>query len=162
MSVSAVVREAGVSRSVFYTHFADLSELALRMIEPVFTELAAQAAAARDDDPVRAMRDAHDGLVAHIDAERSLYRAALTLPGNTLREQMREAMLVPLLDHVETVGAPEGLRAELAARYVAGAATTVLADWATGAVEASADEIALHLSALMPAWMHERRDESST
>ncbi|MGW8482786.1 TetR/AcrR family transcriptional regulator [Microbacterium sp. NPDC055903] len=161
VSVSALVREAGVSRSAFYTHFADLGELALRMLEPAFVEIAETAAAARDEDPHRAMREAQDRLAAHVHADRALYRAAFLLPGGTLLERIREAMIAPIAAHIDAVRPPTGLRAELAARYVAGAATTVLADWVTGRIEASPAEIADHLYVLMPTWMHEPTSEPS-
>lgn len=159
MSVSALVRHAGVSRSVFYTHFADLGELALRMIEPIFDEIAATAAAARQEDPERAMREAQERLAARIEADRSLFRAALALPGTALLSQMREAMIAPILEHVETIRPPTGLRADVIARYVASAAMNVIADWVSGDLDATTEEIAGHLYALMPTWMHERTDE---
>ncbi|MFK4761157.1 TetR/AcrR family transcriptional regulator [Microbacterium sp. ZW T5_45] len=161
VSVSALVREAGVSRSAFYTHFADVGELALRMIEPVFEEIAATAAAARAEDPHRAMREAQEGLAAHVHADRSLYRAAFLLPGGTLLERMRDAMVVPLAAHIETVQPPEGIRADITAGYIAGAATGVLADWVTGRIDASPSTLADHLYLLMPAWMHEPTNQPS-
>ncbi|MDF2989893.1 MAG: HTH-type transcriptional regulator [Microbacterium sp.] len=161
MSVSALVREAGVSRSAFYTHFADLGELALRMLEPAFVEIATTAAAAREADPRRAMRESQERLAAHVHEDRALYRAAFLLPGGTLLDTMREAMIAPIAAHVDAVHPPRGLRAGLVARYVAGAATSLLADWVTGRIEASPAEIADHLYALMPTWMHEPTSEPS-
>jgi AcrR family transcriptional regulator len=155
VSVSALAQEAGVSRSVFYTHFADVGELALRMIEPVFGEIAETAAAARQDDPHRAMREAQERLADHVHEDRALYRAAFLLPGGTLLDRMRETMVAPITAHIEAVQPTTDLRPDIAARYVAGAATGLLADWVTGRVDATPSTIAHHLYLLMPTWMHE-------
>lgn len=161
VSVSAIVREASVSRSVFYTHFADLGELALRMTEPSFADIAAHAAVERDADPRQAMLEAQRRLVEHFAEHGALYRAAFQLPGDAVVDRVRATMQPPIDAHIEAVGAPGGLRPELAARYIASAATHVLAAWVRGEIEADAEVIAHHLYALMPTWMHERLDASS-
>ncbi|MCI2956872.1 TetR family transcriptional regulator [Agromyces atrinae] len=162
VSVSALVRQAGVSRSVFYTHFADVGELALRMIEPVIDEIAQTAAEERLQDPHRAMRAAQTRLVAHVDGDRALYRAAFRLPGDGLMTAMRDAMRVPIAVHIEVVGAPDGLDVDLVSRYVAGAVIHLLSDWVLDRVDADPETIAQHLYALMPTWMHEHPNGSST
>lgn len=157
VTVSALVREAGVSRAVFYTHFADLGDLALRMQEPHFATIAAAASAGRADDPEGAMLRSQRELVEHIETHRSLYIAALQLPGHAVANRMADAMRAPIEAHVLAVGAPSGVRADIAARYIAAAAAQLVEQWLLGAFEADSETLAQHLFALMPAWMHEHR-----
>lgn len=161
VTAAGLAREAKVSRSVFYTHFSDVGELAARMIEPVLGEIAAEAAVARDTDPHRAMRDAHERVATHVNANRVLYRAAFRLPGDALLDGMREAMRVALAAHIDMLRPAAGIRTDIAAGYVAAAATNVLADWVTDQIQASPSEIAHHLHVLMPSWMHEPINEPS-
>lgn len=154
VSVSAITRELGVSRSVFYTHFADVSDLALRMQEPLFADIAATASVARTTDPHAAMLDSQRRLVGHFAQHRALYRAALRLPGVSATHRIQEAMEPPIAAHISEVGAPRGVRADIASRYIASAAAHLLAAWILDEIEADEETIANHLYALMPPWMH--------
>jgi hypothetical protein len=107
------------------------------------------------------MQDAQRRLAEHFAEHRALYRAAFQLPGDAVVDRVRAAMQPPIVAHVEAVGAPAGVRPDLAARYIASAATHVLAAWIRGEVDADTEDIAHHLYALMPAWMHERPNASS-
>lgn len=162
VSVSAIVREADVSRSAFYAHFADVGDLALRMQEPLFETIAARAVVDHDRDPHRAMAQSQRRLAEHFWTHRSLYRAAFLLPGHAVVVLIEEAMRAPIREHIERYGAPTGIRPDLVARYVGAAATHLLESWTLGDIHAEPEEIAEHLFALLPAWMHAAPDGPST
>lgn len=163
VTVTALAREAGVSRSVFYTHFSDIGELALRMQEPHFAAIAATASVDRERDPSGAMLRSQRALVAHFAEHRELYRAALELPGHVVAERMLEAMRAPIEAHIVAIGGPPGgLHADAAARYVAAGATHVIEEWLLGRLELTDEALAQHLYALMPQWLHASERWSAT
>ncbi|MFF8816391.1 TetR/AcrR family transcriptional regulator [Leucobacter sp. NPDC015123] len=156
-SVSALARRAGVSRSVFYVHFDDLADFALHLQQVHIGEIAHAAALERDADPHDAMLRSQRALVAHFGANRSLYRAAFSLAGGgAAGEGTVAALSTAIMIHISEVGTmPAGMRADIAARYIAEAVTGVLASWLAGELEASEEELAQHLYALLPSWMHD-------
>ena len=85
-TVSALVRAAGVSRSVFYTHFDGLDHLAVSILSEAFADIGRDDSALRRDGAVsghEAARRAQERLVAHILDRRPLYSALLSLPIGT-------------------------------------------------------------------------------
>ncbi|MFV0406397.1 MAG: TetR/AcrR family transcriptional regulator, partial [Propioniciclava sp.] len=162
VTVSRLAREAGVSRAVFYTHFTDVGDLVLRMAEEQYAVIAEAAGTARRSDPHGAMMQAQHDLVAHVEANRQLYRAALQLPVERgITSRMAEVMAGPIREHIAAVGTlPAGLRTDVAAAYIAAAATGLLSGWVLGEVDLDADTLARHLYALMPPWMHS--DQTTT
>ncbi|MBN9613381.1 MAG: hypothetical protein J0H64_07980, partial [Actinobacteria bacterium] len=67
-----------------------------------------------------------------------------------------------ILQHIERACTPPaGIQPELAANYIAGAATALITSWVLGAVDADEETMAQHLFALMPQWMHSGRPVES-
>lgn len=158
-SVSALVRAAGVSRSVFYLHFTDLAGFAMYLQKLHFADISAGATAARNVDPAAAMLQAQRRLVAHIGANRHLYRAALTLATpHGLEDGTAAAIAEAVRVHIAEIGTlPDGLRADLTASYIGHAATGILGDWIMGRLDADEETVAQHLFALLPPWMYAAR-----
>jgi len=156
VTVSAILAESGVSRATFYTHFADIDELAFRMQESAFDAIAAAARAELSGDPVAAMLAAQRRLVAHYDGHRSLYSAVFRLPaGRIVQARVVALMTDAIREHIRDTGSlPDGLDIDLASNYIAGAATGLLVSWVLGDVDADPEQLAQHLLKLMPAWMH--------
>lgn len=76
VSITAIAQRAGVSRSVFYTHFSGLEEL----LAAVLTETADSAGPLEPTDnasPRQLARDFLERLVDHIDSRATFYTAAL-------------------------------------------------------------------------------------
>lgn len=157
VSVSSLAKEAGVSRSAFYVHFADLADFALRLQQQHLDAIARAADADRAADPRSAMLQAQHDLVAHFAANRDLYRLAFTLAGTTgIGEDTAAAIERAIQRHIELFCAPPaGLRADLAANYIAGAVTNLISSWLLGAVDADRETLAQHLFALLPPWMYD-------
>jgi AcrR family transcriptional regulator len=159
ISVSAIVAEAGVSRATFYTHFADLEELALALQESVFGAIADVARSdERDGDSTAAMLASQRQLVRHYAEHRVLYAAVFSLPvSRGVQGRVAQLMARDIRSHIVDHGElPAHLDADLSALYIANAATGLIVAWVLGEVDVhvDADGIAEHLLELMPRWMH--------
>lgn len=147
VSVSALVRRAGVSRGSFYLHYSDLESLAVDACAEVVREAVEALHAWRGipdpDRPPSALLD----FFRAIDHSSSLYRTLLR-PGGSgplgellhreLRERSRQERLL--------LHAPA---ADLIASAVAGTFTGVLADWLHGLIDADADAVAVRVWQLL-------------
>lgn len=158
VSVRSLTAAAGVSRATFYTHFSGIDDLALHLQEEAFREIAATT---RGDDPAlvmdeMAMARTQRALIAHYASFRPLYSAALNVAVPRGSEsRVAELMRVEILAHIRAIaGPPPGIDPEIAATYIAHAATGVIASWVLGELVATEEEVAEHLTHLMPRWMH--------
>lgn len=156
VTVSGLARRAGVSRSVFYVHFADLADFALHLQRVNFDLIAESAAVERGVEPHEAMLQSQRRLVAHFSENRQLYRAAFSLPGgHGAVDGTKAALAAVIRTHITAIGTmPTGLRTDLVAEYTASAVTGLLSAWLLGQHEASEEELAQHLYALLSPWMH--------
>ncbi|MCJ0874514.1 TetR/AcrR family transcriptional regulator [Streptomyces sp. AP-93] len=156
VSVSAVVRRAGVGRATFYLHYEDLTALAVDACADV-VHAAVDALHAWQTDPSAAPPARPPGALAAFLGDAAgrapLYRTLL-LPGGggPLGERLYRELRERSRAERAAVGAP---RPELVASAVAATFTAVLADWLHGALPADladpdrlADRIWLLLVAL--------------
>ncbi len=154
ISATTVASSAGISRATFYTHFAGLDDLALHLQEDAFAEIASRTTAADES----AMLASQHALIAHYAGLRSLYAGvfAIAMPRGA-ESRVAELMKEQILAHIRSFTAPPaGIDPAIAAAYIAHAAVGVLASWVLGEIEATEDELAEHLTQLMPRWMHTR------
>jgi AcrR family transcriptional regulator len=153
VSVSAIVREAGISRASFYAHFSGLDELATSLHREAFTAIADLF---RLDEPggPDALRRSQERLVAHFAENRALYAAVAALP--TSKEshlagvRAMAAIIEQTLDAHPAV--PAGLQPAATARYISGAAYGLLDAWVAGEVDLDDEMLADHLVRLLPPW----------
>ncbi|MGW1768757.1 TetR/AcrR family transcriptional regulator [Streptomyces sp. NPDC002073] len=150
VSVSAVVRRAGVGRATFYLHYEDLTGLAVDACADVVHEavdaLHAWQTGAGAVAPARAPGALAEFLAAtarHGDLHR-----ALLFPGGSgpLGDRLHEELRARALAERERAGAPHS---ELIASAVAGAFTAVLADWLHGLVPSAPEQLADHIWRLL-------------
>ncbi|MFI5865097.1 TetR/AcrR family transcriptional regulator [Streptomyces sp. NPDC051546] len=133
VSVSAVVRRAGVGRATFYLHYEDLTALAVDACAGV-VHAAVDALHAWQTDP-SALPPARPpaALAAFLGgaADRAPLYRTLLLPGGggPLGERLYRELRARSRAERAAVGAP---RPELVASAVAAAFTAVLADWLHG------------------------------
>ncbi|MBU4215790.1 MAG: TetR family transcriptional regulator [Actinobacteria bacterium] len=157
VTVSSVADAAGVSRSVFYTHFEDLADLALQLLEPHFAAIAAYVQGQAQVEPHAAMLDAQRRLVAVFVENRTLFAAVLGAERTraVVTDGLRRAIETALARRMDRIGGvPAPLRADVAAAYVSAASTHVLVAWLVGDLALDEEALAQHLFALMPAWLH--------
>ena len=159
VSVNAIVRTAGVSRSAFYAQFSDLDELAVAMLVDAFREIGRSDVRARHggpDDRNRLAVTSNRRLVEHIAARYPFYRASLDwrLSGrvhetvvSAYADQVMATMLV-LGDRV-----PAGLNRADTGRFIAGGAIALLTAWLREGAPEQQDRIVTRLLAVMPNWL---------
>ncbi|MFJ6718261.1 MULTISPECIES: TetR/AcrR family transcriptional regulator [unclassified Streptomyces] len=150
VSVSAVVRRAGVGRATFYLHYEDLTALAVDACADV-VHAAVDALHAWQTDqaalPPAVPPAALAGFLSDAAERGPLYRALL-LPGGhgPLGERLSRELRARARAERAAVGAPHP---DLVASAVAAAFTAVLADWLHARVPATAAELADRLWRLL-------------
>ncbi|MEU9132481.1 TetR/AcrR family transcriptional regulator [Kitasatospora sp. NPDC048540] len=127
VSVSAVVRRAGLGRATFYLHYQDLQALAVDACAEVVREAVDALHAWRGTPDPAAPPPALEQFLGQVREQAGLYRSLLH-PGGSgplgelLNRQLRERSRAER----ELAGAPHP---EVVATAVAGAFTALLADW---------------------------------
>ncbi|MGO1227953.1 MAG: TetR/AcrR family transcriptional regulator [Brachybacterium sp.] len=159
LTVSAVVREAGVSRPTFYTHFADLDDVIVMIHEQALAEVASWQQRALEgpehwSEP-DAQQESFRRFAEYVDQHRELYATIFELPtGAEVRRRVSRVMADALQARLEKVATPpEGISAEAISSALAAAYTHLLGMWVRGELEATVDDVMAHLTVLMPAWL---------
>ncbi len=150
VSVSAVVRRAGVGRATFYLHYEDLTALAVDacadVVHAAVDALHAWQAGPSPLPPVRPPAALAEFLTG-TTGRAPLYRTLL-LPGGggPLGDRLHRELRARARAERAAVGAP---RPELVASAVAATFTGVLADWLHGEIPADPGDLADHLWPLL-------------
>ncbi|MFE6834177.1 TetR/AcrR family transcriptional regulator [Streptomyces sp. NPDC057705] len=150
VSVSAVVRRAGVGRATFYLHYEDLTALAVdACADVVHTAVDALHAWQTGPGALPPARPpaALAAFLAGTAARAPLHRTLL-LPGGggPLGDRLHRELRERARTERAAAGAPHS---DLVASAVAAAFTGVLADWLHGAVPADPPDLADHLWRLL-------------
>lgn len=152
LSVSGIVREAGISRANFYAHYASLDELALALHQSAFAQIATGYSEA--SDAAESMLESQRRLVAHYVENLAFYRTVSKMPVS--REAylagvraMAEQMETALRSHPEAISNGS---TSATARYIAGAAYGLIDAWVSGEIELSEDELVERLTSMLPTW----------
>ncbi|NQX10467.1 TetR/AcrR family transcriptional regulator [Microbacteriaceae bacterium VKM Ac-2855] len=157
ITVSDIVRVAGISRSSFYVHFDDVADVAAGVLAESFARievLDARDAAVRDN--VDALRLGYARLVDHLTDRYAFYSSLRALP--PMRGAYDDAVTGYCRDLVRSVlpaDLPPGIDAEFTARYVAGGSLAVIGGWIGGRLDGTDDELVDHLVAQLPGWLIE-------
>ncbi|WP_338711734.1 TetR/AcrR family transcriptional regulator [Streptomyces virginiae] len=150
VSVSAVVRRAGVGRATFYLHYEDLTALAVDacadVVHSAVDALHAWQTGPSPLPPVRPPAALAEFLTGA--AERAPLYRTLLLPGGggPLGDRLHRELRARARAERAAVGAPQP---ELVASAVAATFTGVLADWLHGEVPADPAALADHLWPLL-------------
>lgn len=159
LSVGRIVSASGVSRSAFYTHFANLDELALEMLVREFAAIGEDDAAdraARTDDVAAIAYRAASRLTSFMMRKREMYRASLngelsTKSSDALIDAYARAVLKSM-DFVQHPP-PAPLTPAGHARFIAGGAIALLRDWLNSDDPVPAEAMTAQLLAAMPTWL---------
>lgn len=155
-SVRTLVEAAGVSRSAFYAHFADLNDFASAFLAHNLSDIRRQVAAPsgrQSRDSIA--RNGYERLVAHLVAHFEIYRTALAVDAiRTAYERFVASYAIEVFESAAS-GATLNARvnARVAAVHTAGGVASVLVAWLLGAIDLSDDEIVDQLVALTPTWL---------
>jgi AcrR family transcriptional regulator len=150
ISVSHIVREAKISRSSFYAHFASLDDLAVALLRQEFASVAIPAPRS-----LGSLRESYSRLVQHFAQRESIYSYALGLP---LSRRAFDDVIAGYAEQVlasfdEPFSEADAIRARRAATYVAGGTISLLSAWVSNHHDISADQLVDELIALLPPWL---------
>lgn len=155
ITVSDIVRVAGISRSSFYAHFDDVADVAAGLLGASFAqidELDARDASVRSSTD--AVRLGYSRLVEHLTDRYAFYSSLRALP------PMRGAYDAAVTEYcrglvrsVMPAQLPPGIDAEVTASYIAGGSLAVLGGWIGGRLDGTDDELVDHLVAQLPPWL---------
>jgi AcrR family transcriptional regulator len=150
ISVSHIVREAKISRSSFYAHFASLDDLAVALLRQEFASVAIPAPRS-----LGSLRESYSRLVQHFAQQESIYSYALGLP---LSRRAFDDVIAGYAEQVlasfdEPFSEADAIRARRAATYVAGGTISLLSAWVSNHHDISADQLVDELIALLPPWL---------
>lgn len=160
VSVSDIVRTAGISRSSFYAHFTGLDVLATDYLRSQLAEISQAGVELRRKDLITgtpAARIGYRRLIAHMVEHYPLYSSVLELPPTrTAHNAIVGAYAGQIVQSIEALDSvPAGVDPELVATYVAGGALTLIGAWMNGQFEASDDALVEQLTSLFPTWLIE-------
>jgi AcrR family transcriptional regulator len=154
--VSEIVRQAGISRSSFYTQFASFEELTAAVFGDALQQTTLLEAVARNSGEMsdyEATRQATARLVEHVADHRGLYRLGLPATAGaylhavtTVARQLEDAACV-------TAAPDNGVMVRAATTYLAGGMLALLHGWVTGELVATNEQITNQLMAMLPAWL---------
>ena len=158
-SVQQVATEAGVSRASFYTHFSGIDEVLRIVLSESFADIRDGYEAELLSGTVsrlQAMHNANAMLADGVWKHRDLLAGMLRGPSgadvfDVISTGIAREMNISFTRGIAPI--PDGISGPLAATYVAGAGTAMLTAWVSGRIDATRDEIAHHLTALMPHWL---------
>jgi AcrR family transcriptional regulator len=155
-SVSQIVRRAGLSRSSFYTQFANMDALAAAVFGEAFTEIETEGISERVSGSVpaaEATRSAVERLIRHVDAHRDFYLHSF--PGTFAgHNEAVEALAAQLRESIPLVSSPPpGVSVEATAIWIAGGQLAMLRSWLAGQLTGSVTDITDQVMALLPAWL---------
>lgn len=157
ISVNAIIRASGVSRSGFYSHFTGLDDLLVAMVSEAFRDIATTYAAAAKKDPTQAARQAQVQLVAFIDDRRTFIRSSLDWPVSShVHEIVTQAYADGVRDAIEArmEAAPAGTNVDDLATFIAGGAIAMLTNWVREGDESAPQSVmATRLLSVLPDWL---------
>lgn len=166
VTVSSLVREAGISRGTFYTHYAGLDELAGELQAAIVHRIARWERQRAHMDPREVVRSRRDSIaealrmvVEHYSEYRLFYTAVFSLPTSLVATNVLvEALADELLEHMlHDAQIPPDVDPPMAALFIAGGWMAVISEWVMGRIEASEEAVARHLVTLVPEWMYQLR-----
>jgi AcrR family transcriptional regulator len=162
VTIEALTERADTSRATFYAHFHDMEDLLRAVVGDLVADLATEAESAvttSRHDPI-AQGSGVVTFCRHVDANRDLYRVALSGAGNgqgraTLTAAVTAAAERVFARIVSEMGASPRREVSLVARSWAGACITLIDHWLQMEQDLSADEFSSLIAPLLlegPLW----------
>jgi len=157
MSVNAILRASGVSRSGFYAHFTGLDDLLVAMFSAAYRDIASTYTATSALHPARAARRAQEEVVAFINERRAFIRSSLDWPvGSRAHENVTEAYAegIRAAVQVRKDAAPAGVDVDDLSLFIAGGAVAMLTKWIREDDDTIPQDVVVdRLLSVMPAWL---------
>ena len=162
ITIEALTERADMSRATFYAHFHDMEDLLRAVVGDLVADLATEAESAvttSREDPI-AQGSGVVTFCRHVDANRDLYRVALSGAGNGQGRATLTAVVTATAERVFArivgdMGASPRREVSLVARSWAGACITLIDHWLQSEQDLSADEFSSLIAPLLlegPLW----------
>jgi AcrR family transcriptional regulator len=159
VTVNAIVQSAGVSRTAFYSQFADLDGLASAMLVEQFhligvDDVVDRGAPAADERDIA--RRAATRLVLHIHERWTFYSAALDWRVRaSVHQSLADAFANEIAASMAVMGdrVPPQHRDGHTARYIGGGALALITAWLREEHPVPPDEMSTRLLRVMPDWL---------
>jgi len=162
VTIEALTERADTSRATFYAHFHDMEDLLRVVVGDLVADLATDAESAvttSRQDPI-AQGSGVVTFCRHVDANRDLYRVALSGAGNGQGRATLTAAVTAVAERVfarivADMGASPRREVSLVARSWAGACITLIDHWLQVDQDLSADEFSSLIAPLLlegPLW----------
>lgn len=157
LTVSAVVKRAGISRSAFYANFSSLADLAeslmIEAMEGAADVMNRRLPEAGTEVTIRATFEA---MRVHFTEHRGLYRAILTLPGSASAFRGAVDTLASInMEYMSQLRVPEGIDARTVAKAIAWSHYGVYDAWLRGDLETDGELLVETLFELLPPWFRD-------
>ncbi len=165
VSVSAVCAAAGVGRSTFYTHFADIGDIVVRVVDGIFDDIGRRDVARRSERAMGRRLITETGIAELLQAlrgRREFFVYALSAPAT---ERLRERLVADAtagLGHSIEAERPDATPEFIAAasNFLAGGVVGILQGWVVAGAEPDADVTAKAIIELLPSWFTADDDPS--
>lgn len=162
VTIEALTERADTSRGTFYAHFHDMEDLLRAVVGDLVADLATEAESAvttSRQDPI-AQGSGVVTFCRHVDANRDLYRVALSGAGNGQGRATLTAAVTATAERVFArivgdMGASPRREVSLVARSWAGACITLIDHWLQVDHDLSADEFSSLIAPILlegPLW----------
>lgn len=160
LTVSSVVQRAGISKSTFYQHFADIDDLCAFVLDDTLDAINADDLAARShhENAFETTVRGHRRVIEHLSSHPRFFAHILGAPE---RARVRDRFINRVAARLESsmrIAAPtrddDTIRA--AALYVAAGFVTVTSAWLPRCEHGSAERLAVELASLAPEWFRAR------
>lgn len=164
LTVRAIVERAGVSRSTFYAHYSDVSDLAESLMVEAMEEVAREEQRMlKNSARPTSLHASLLQLLDHLVRNRALYEAALSLPGSDRAYRRAVGTIADVAArHLMRSPIPEGVDPEIAAQWIAWGQYGVYDAWLRGAIDASPAVLAQTSLSLLPRWYRDPDADGET
>ncbi len=154
ISVSAVVIEAGLSRSSFYSQFKDMGDVAVQLLRELYERPEPPQLSPEGDgsSPIEIL--SATALLLHEMQERR-YLYASVLGSSAAISAQWEVCEILAQGVLRSIGGivPEHIDSMFAARYIASGYLANIVEWLTSENPVSADVLEQQLRELLPGWV---------
>lgn len=163
ISVNAIAKEAGISRSAFYDQYSDLDALSIDMLTDIF-----HAATTNDKMRLRqgqSLRDAAEAVVSefldYLDVHRAFFVCSLEWKTSSkVPETVNATLASNYLQVFDALGeaVPSSLNRHDTALFLAAGTIALITDWMRETRPSSKLDVATRLLAQHPDWLVGRSD----
>lgn len=155
LNVASIVKEAGLSRSSFYSQFKDVGDVAVQSVERLLEELIENDSALRgrhEGTDLQITLLTIDRFLSEFHARRALFSALFGAGSGSCQRDACEIMTRISLPAFRR-NAPGGVDPEFAARFLAAGTLVSMVEWVLTEKPVPLDEMKQRLFSMMPAWV---------